>query len=56
MASIVSHVFMPCHHVSDVKVQFNYAPYVKDLYKCALQRLMAADIDQEVKERAISCM
>ncbi|XP_064651957.1 cullin-associated NEDD8-dissociated protein 1-like [Lineus longissimus] len=40
----------------DVKVQFNYAPYVKDLYKCALHRLMAADIDQEVKERAISCM
>ena len=30
--------------------------YVKDLYQCTLSRLKAADIDQEVKERAISCM
>jgi len=27
-----------------------------DLYECTLTRLRAADIDQEVKERAISCM
>ncbi len=26
------------------------------LYDCTLRRLKAADIDQEVKERAISCM
>ena len=42
--------------VSDVKVSFDYKPYVKDLYSCTLKRLKAADIDQEVKERAISCM
>ncbi|KAL8584365.1 Cullin-associated NEDD8-dissociated protein 1 [Nucella lapillus] len=29
---------------------------VKDLYSCTLRRLKAADIDQEVKERAISCV
>ena len=40
----------------DVRVSFEYKPYVKDLYKCTLNRLIAADIDQEVKERAISCM
>ncbi|XP_076457085.1 cullin-associated NEDD8-dissociated protein 1-like [Babylonia areolata] len=38
------------------KSQFDYKPYVKDLYSCTLKRLKAADIDQEVKERAISCM
>lgn len=37
-------------------VRFDYKPYVKDLYVCTLKRLKAADIDQEVKERAISCM
>ena len=41
---------------TDVRVSFEYKPYVKDLYKCTLNRLIAADIDQEVKERAISCM
>lgn len=40
----------------DVQASFDYKPYVKDLYKCTLNRLVAADIDQEVKERAISCM
>lgn len=35
---------------------FEYKPYVKEIYFCTLQRLKAADIDQEVKERAISCM
>ncbi|XP_041360629.1 LOW QUALITY PROTEIN: cullin-associated NEDD8-dissociated protein 1-like [Gigantopelta aegis] len=40
----------------DLKVSFDYKPYVKDLYACTLKRLKAADIDQEVKERAISCM
>jgi len=33
-----------------------FSPYVKQLYDCTLIRLRAADIDQEVKERAISCM
>ncbi|KAJ7389384.1 Cullin-associated NEDD8-dissociated protein 1 [Desmophyllum pertusum] len=35
---------------------FEFKPYVKDIYQCTLMRLKAADIDQEVKERAISCM
>uniref|UniRef100_A0A8C9U0K0 Cullin-associated and neddylation-dissociated 2 (putative) n=1 Tax=Scleropages formosus TaxID=113540 RepID=A0A8C9U0K0_SCLFO len=35
---------------------FDVRPYVKDLFSATLQRLKAADIDQEVKERAISCM
>lgn len=33
-----------------------FASYISDLYECTLRRLKAADIDQEVKERAISCM
>lgn len=37
-------------------VQFNHKPFVPELYQCTLKRLKAADIDQEVKERAISCM
>lgn len=35
---------------------FDFSVYVNDIYHCTLVRLKAADIDQEVKERAISCM
>uniref|UniRef100_A0A8C3BGV8 Cullin associated and neddylation dissociated 2 (putative) n=1 Tax=Cairina moschata TaxID=8855 RepID=A0A8C3BGV8_CAIMO len=35
---------------------FDAKPYVKDLFPGTLKRLKAADIDQEVKECAISCM
>ena len=35
---------------------FEFRKYVQDIYRCTLTRLKAADIDQEVKERAISCM
>ncbi|MBN3306198.1 CAND1 protein, partial [Amia calva] len=35
---------------------FDAKPFVKDLFAGTLKRLKAADIDQEVKERAISCM
>uniref|UniRef100_A0A8C8CBY0 TATA-binding protein interacting (TIP20) domain-containing protein n=1 Tax=Oncorhynchus tshawytscha TaxID=74940 RepID=A0A8C8CBY0_ONCTS len=35
---------------------FDVKPYVKDIFSATLKRLKAADIDQEVKERAISCM
>ncbi|XP_020625713.1 cullin-associated NEDD8-dissociated protein 1-like [Orbicella faveolata] len=35
---------------------FEFKPYVRNIYQCTLTRLKAADIDQEVKERAISCM
>ena len=38
------------------EAQFDYKPYFKEIYSCTLHRLKAADIDQEVKERAISCM
>ncbi|XP_032892680.1 cullin-associated NEDD8-dissociated protein 1-like [Amblyraja radiata] len=34
---------------------FDAKPYVKDLFSNTLKRLKAADIDQEVKERAIAC-
>ncbi|XP_014729504.1 PREDICTED: cullin-associated NEDD8-dissociated protein 1-like isoform X2 [Sturnus vulgaris] len=40
----------------DKPYSFDAKPYVKDLFSATLKRLKAADIDQEVKERAISCM
>ncbi|NWT03941.1 CAND1 protein, partial [Mionectes macconnelli] len=40
----------------DKSCTFDAKPYVKDLFSGTLKRLKAADIDQEVKERAISCM
>uniref|UniRef100_A0A803VTQ0 TATA-binding protein interacting (TIP20) domain-containing protein n=1 Tax=Ficedula albicollis TaxID=59894 RepID=A0A803VTQ0_FICAL len=40
----------------DKQYSFDAKPYVKDLFSGTLKRLKAADIDQEVKERAISCM
>ena len=42
--------------ISDREVSFKFQTYVPELYECTLKRLKAADIDQEVKERAISCM
>ncbi|KAI1290335.1 Cullin-associated Nedd8-dissociated protein 1 [Halotydeus destructor] len=35
---------------------FNFKPYIKPIYDCTLTKLRATDIDQEVKERAITCM
>ncbi|CAI9623879.1 unnamed protein product [Staurois parvus] len=32
------------------------SPYTKELFAATLKRLQATDIDQEVKERALSCM
>lgn len=40
----------------DQSHSFDFTPYVDEIYQCTLVRLKAADIDQEVKERAISCM
>eukprot|EP00094_Tigriopus_californicus_P003508 TCALIF_03374-PA protein Name:"Similar to CAND1 Cullin-associated NEDD8-dissociated protein 1 (Pongo abelii)" AED:0.06 eAED:0.07 QI:1083/0.72/0.58/1/0.90/0.83/12/134/999 len=34
----------------------SFKPYVTQIYECCFVRLKASDIDQEVKERAISCM
>ncbi|XP_042366603.1 LOW QUALITY PROTEIN: cullin-associated NEDD8-dissociated protein 1-like [Plectropomus leopardus] len=35
---------------------FDPKPFVKEVFSVTLKRLKATDIDQEVKERAISCM
>jgi len=40
----------------DIPSNFDFTPFTGELYRCTLVRLKAADIDQEVKERAISCM
>lgn len=45
-------VIRPLNTASD----FDFTPFVKDIYQCTLLRLKASDIDQEVKERAISTM
>ena len=53
------YLFTFCKLNDTVGVQassFEFRPYVKNIYQCTLTRLKAADIDQEVKERAISCM
>ena len=41
---------------SDEPCEFDHHPFAYDIYRSALHRLEAADIDQEVKERAITCM
>lgn len=40
----------------DSPSNFDFTVFINDLYNCTLVRLKASDIDQEVKERAISCM
>ncbi|TRY93810.1 hypothetical protein DNTS_012179 [Danionella cerebrum] len=40
----------------DKPVSFDTKPYVKNIFDCTSKRLKAADIDQEVKERATFCM
>ncbi|CAG0890156.1 unnamed protein product [Darwinula stevensoni] len=40
----------------DEEGRMEFVSYIQPLYSCTLLRLKAADIDQEVKERAISCM
>uniref|UniRef100_A0A8C8GEH4 TATA-binding protein interacting (TIP20) domain-containing protein n=1 Tax=Oncorhynchus tshawytscha TaxID=74940 RepID=A0A8C8GEH4_ONCTS len=42
--------------VKVIRDTFDASPYITDLFTCTIKRLKAADIDQEVKERAISCM
>jgi len=39
-----------------MKVDFDFMPYLASIYQCTLIKLRATDIDQEVKERAITCM
>lgn len=45
-------VIRPLNAPSD----FDFTPFTNEIYKCTLARLKASDIDQEVKERAISTM
>uniref|UniRef100_A0A0K8UC02 Cullin-associated NEDD8-dissociated protein 1 n=3 Tax=Bactrocera latifrons TaxID=174628 RepID=A0A0K8UC02_BACLA len=35
---------------------FKIGPFVEDLYSATLKKLMTSDVDQEVKDRAITCM
>lgn len=46
----------PLDSQSEGSDSFDPSPYINDLFTCTIKRLKAADIDQEVKERAISCM
>lgn len=38
------------------QVAYDFRPLSSEIYSCTLTRLKTADIDQEVKERAIACM
>lgn len=49
-------VIRPLDNQSEGSGSFDPSPYISDLFTCTVKRLKAADIDQEVKERAISCM
>jgi len=40
----------------DQKQNYNFQQYINPIYDCTFSKLRAADIDQEVKERAITCM
>ncbi|XP_054742040.1 cullin-associated NEDD8-dissociated protein 1 [Anastrepha obliqua] len=43
-------------HSELLPATFDISPFVQDLYSATLKKLMTADVDQEVKDRAISCM
>ncbi len=51
-----THTHTHTHTIVDRECSFEFHPFVLPIYTAALQRLRAADIDQEVKERAITCM
>lgn len=40
----------------NAQINFDFRPFVHDIYMCTLQRLKQSDIDQEVKEKAICTM
>jgi len=40
----------------DLPSSFDFTAYTLPIYNSVLVRFKAADLDQEVKERAISCM
>lgn len=41
---------------TDKPCYFDFSSLSGEIYHCTLKRLRTADIDQEVKERAIACM
>ncbi|XP_069387871.1 cullin-associated NEDD8-dissociated protein 2 [Paralichthys olivaceus] len=43
-------------HGQNTAAGFDAKPFVREVFSVTLKRLQATDIDQEVKERAISCM
>ncbi|XP_034442625.1 cullin-associated NEDD8-dissociated protein 2 isoform X1 [Hippoglossus hippoglossus] len=43
-------------HGQNAATGFDAKPFVREVFSVTLKRLQATDIDQEVKERAISCM
>lgn len=49
-------VIRPLDSQPESSESFDPSPYINDFFTCTIRRLKAADIDQEVKERAISCM
>ncbi|XP_065316402.1 cullin-associated NEDD8-dissociated protein 1-like isoform X1 [Gordionus sp. m RMFG-2023] len=49
-------IMRPAETKASSQLPFDYTPYIVPLYQSTLQRLNITDIDQEVKERAISCM
>jgi cullin-associated NEDD8-dissociated protein 1 len=40
----------------DQQTNFNFTPYVPQLYSCTFEKLQAPETAQKVKERAIACM
>ena len=40
----------------DGQSDFDFTPYVPELYQCTLIKLKTPEVDQEVKDRAIACM
>ncbi|XP_063702337.1 cullin-associated NEDD8-dissociated protein 1 [Culicoides brevitarsis] len=40
----------------DLQVNFDFTPFVSNLYHCTLTKLRSTEVDQEVRERAIACM
>lgn len=55
-SNMLFHTSEACLRFTDREGTFEFRPYLPELYRCVFLRLKAADIDQEVKERAISCM
>uniref|UniRef100_A0A8D3CCK0 TATA-binding protein interacting (TIP20) domain-containing protein n=1 Tax=Scophthalmus maximus TaxID=52904 RepID=A0A8D3CCK0_SCOMX len=53
---ITSEALLVMQQLVKASDSFDPSPYINDLFTCTIKRLKAADIDQEVKERAISCM